>query len=61
MSQKDEVLAAIRQLPDDMEFRDAIEEIRVLARIREGERAADEGRVRPHEDVRALIRTWAGK
>ena len=61
VSQKDSVLEAIRRLPEDIGFDDAIQEIRTLQRIEEGERAADEGRVRPHEDVRALIRSWAGK
>jgi predicted transcriptional regulator len=61
MSQKESVLDAVRRLPEDMRFKDAIEEIRILERIEEGERAADDGRVRPHEDVRALIRKWAGK
>jgi predicted transcriptional regulator len=61
MSQKESVIEAIRRLPDDIRFDDAIEEIRVLQRIEEGEKAADEGRVRPHEDVRALIRSWAGE
>ena len=61
MSQKESVLEAIRRLPEDSNFEDAIEEIRILKRIEEGERAADEGRVRPHSDVRGLIRAWAGK
>jgi predicted transcriptional regulator len=61
MSQKESALEAIRRLLDESKFDDAIEEIRILKRIEEGERAADEGRVRPHSDVRALVRSWAGK
>lgn len=61
MSQKDSILEAIRRLPDDAGFEEAIQEIRILRGIQEGEKAADEGRVTPHQDVRALIRTWAGK
>ena len=61
MSQKESILEAIRRLPDDTSFDEVIEEIRILQRIEEGEKAADEGRVRAHEDVRALIRSWAGQ
>jgi hypothetical protein len=61
MSEKDSILEAIRRLPDDTSFDEAIEEIKILQRIEEGEKAGDEGRVRPHEDLRALIRSWAGK
>lgn len=52
------IIDAIRQLPADANFSDAIEEIRIIQRIEEGERAADEGRVRAHEEVRQLIRSW---
>lgn len=61
MSQKESIIDAIRKLPDDADFDDAIEEIRILQRIEEGEKAADEGRVRSHEEVRGLIRSWIGK
>lgn len=61
MSQKDSIIEAIRKLPEDADFDLAIEEIQTLKRIEEGERAADEGRVRPHEDVRGLIRSWIGE
>lgn len=59
MSRKEMIIDAIRQLPDDANFTDAIEEIRIIQRIEDGERAADEGRVRAHEDVREMIRSWA--
>ena len=58
MSQKESAIDAIRKLPEDADFDQAIEEIKILKRIEQGERAADEGRVRPHEDVRGLIRSW---
>ena len=61
MSQKDCVIEAIRKLPEDADFDQAIEEIRILKAIEEGEKDADEGRVRPHEDVRGLIRSWIGE
>ncbi len=52
------MIDAIRQLPDDADFSNAIEEIRIIQRIEDSERAADEGRVRAQEDVRGLIRSW---
>lgn len=49
---------AIQRLPDDVDFGAAIEEIRILQKIEAAEKAADEGRVRNHEEVRELIRSW---
>ena len=59
MSKNESILDAIRWLPDDVAYDDVIQEIRILQRIEEGEKAADEGRTRRHEEVRELIRTWA--
>jgi len=61
MSQKESIIDAIRKLPEDAGFNEAIDEIRILQRIEEGEKAADEGRVRSHEEVRGLIQSWIGK
>ena len=58
MSRKESILDAIHQLPDDVDFGAAIEEIRILQRIEAAEKAADEGKVRSHEEVRELIRSW---
>jgi predicted transcriptional regulator len=61
MSKKELIVDAIRRLPEGADFSDAIEEIRIIERIEEGEEAADEGRVRRHEEVRRLVRSWALK
>jgi predicted transcriptional regulator len=61
MSKKETIMEVIRQLPESAGFTDAIREIRIVQRIEEGERAADEGRVRQHEDVRELIRSWTSE
>jgi predicted transcriptional regulator len=61
MSQKETMLEAIKKLPENARYDDAIEEIRILQRIEEGEQAADEGRVRPHDELRGLIRSWIGE
>ena len=61
MSRKEQIVNAIRGLPEDADFSDAIEEIRIIQRIEEGEKAADGGRLRRHEEVRQLVRTWASQ
>jgi hypothetical protein len=61
MRPKDSILNAIRRLSDNIGFDDAIDEIRTLKKIELGERAADQRRVKPHTEVRAMIRSWAGK
>ena len=55
MSKKDTILDAIRRLPEDADYPEAIEEIRIMQCIEEGERAAEEGRVRSHDEVKSLI------
>ena len=58
MSKKESILNVLGQLPEDADFSDAIEEIKIVQRIEEGEQAADQGRVRRHEEIRELIRSW---
>jgi hypothetical protein len=52
---KQSILKAIDELPANASYGDAIRAIHTLKRIEIGELAADEGKVRPHEEVRALI------
>ena len=52
---------AIEQLPESATVQDVIEEIRILAAIRDGEAAADAGRVKPHDEVAQLLPTWTSK
>lgn len=61
MSKKEQIVNTIRGLPEDADFSDAIEEIRNIQRIEEGVKAANEGRVRRHEDVRQLVRSWGSQ
>lgn len=58
MSRQESILDAIHRLPDDLDFGAAIEEIRILQRTETAEKAADEGRVRNHEEIRELIQSW---
>jgi predicted transcriptional regulator len=60
MSAKEQVLQAITRLPDDIDFRDAADEIAFLAAMREAERDIDEGRVVTNEEMKARIVEWTG-
>jgi len=55
---KEAVLEAIQALPDDATFEDIEYHLYVRARIEEGLRAADEGRVVPHEEVKGRMAEW---
>jgi predicted transcriptional regulator len=54
MSNKEIVLEAVRELPDEATFREILEQIAILAAIQEGEADADAGRVISH----ACIKEW---
>jgi hypothetical protein len=60
MSAKEQVLQGITRLPDDIDFRDAADEIAFLAAMREAERDIDEGRVVTNEEMKARIVEWTG-
>ena len=58
MSVKDQVLQAINRLPDDIDYRDAAEEIALLAAVREAERDIEQGRLVTNEQMKARIGEW---
>jgi hypothetical protein len=60
VSVKEQVLQAINRLPDDIDFRDAADEIAFLAAMREAERDIDQGRVVTNEEMKARIGQWTG-
>jgi predicted transcriptional regulator len=57
MSNKDLVIEAVRELPDEASLEEIAERIAILAAVRRGEEAADAGQVVPHEAVKARIAT----
>jgi predicted transcriptional regulator len=61
MSNKELVIEAVRELPEEASLEQIAEEIAILAAIRRGEKAADEGRVVSHEDVRKRVASWITK
>ena len=61
MSVKEQVLQAINRLPDDIDYRDAADEIAFLAAVGEAERDIEQGRVVSNEQMKARIAEWIGK
>lgn len=55
---KQVVLDAVQALGDDATFEEIEYVLHVRARIEEGLRAADEGRVVPHEEVKRRMAEW---
>jgi hypothetical protein len=60
MSVKEQVLEAINRLPDDIDYRDAADEIAFLAAMHEAERDIEQGRIVTNEQVKARIGEWTG-
>ena len=60
MSVKEQVLQAINRLPDDIDYRDAADEIAFLAAVREAELDIESGRVITNEQMKARIDEWTG-
>jgi len=61
MSNKQLVLEAVSQLPEDSTFDRIKEEIDILAAVRRGQEDVAAGRVVPQDRVREMIRPWATK
>jgi predicted transcriptional regulator len=61
MSDKQAVIDAISRLPDSATLSDINEELATLEAIRRGIQAADEGRVKSHEEVKRLLVEWTTK
>ena len=60
MSVKEQVLQAINRLPDDMDYRDAAQEIALLTAVREAEHDIEQGRLVTNEQMKARIGEWTG-
>ena len=54
---KDEAIKMIARLPEEVSWDDIMYRIYVKRKIEEGLKAADEGRVVPHEEVKELFRS----
>jgi predicted transcriptional regulator len=60
VSVKEQVLQDINRLPDDMDYRDAAQEIALLAAVREAEHDIEQGRLVTNEQMKARIGEWTG-
>ena len=58
MSDKEAVLEAVRELPDDATFDEILDVLEILATISHGERAAAEGRVVSHAEIEERSKSW---
>ncbi len=55
MTVKQKVMKAVRSLPDDASYEDAMERLLFLAKIEKGIRQADARQTVAHEKIRALF------
>ena len=58
MSDKEKALQVIQKLPDDISLEDIMYELYFRARIDEGIKQLDEGKVVSHEDVKRSLTDW---
>ena len=58
---KQVVLEVLQSLPDDCSLEDVQYELYVRQKIAEGEQAADEGKLVPHEQVMREAREWLSR
>ena len=61
MTDKQLVIEAVRELPDEASLDEIAERIAILAAIRKGEQAADAGRVVTHDEMKRRVATWLSK
>ena len=55
MSNKEAVIEIVRKMPEEVTLEEILQEIEILAAIRRGEEAVQEGRVISHEDVKPRL------
>jgi predicted transcriptional regulator len=58
MTEKEKVLQAVRDMPDDASIEDAMERLLFLAKIEKGILQADAGKTIPQEDVTERMKKW---
>ncbi len=61
MSSKQMILERVQELPDTFSVSQIAEEVQILAAIREGEKAADAGLTKTHDEVKQLLEEWTAK
>jgi predicted transcriptional regulator len=61
MSNKEMVIDAVRELPEEATLEDILEQIKILAALQQSAQAADAGQVIPHEEVKKRVASWNSK
>jgi predicted transcriptional regulator len=61
MNDKETVMQVLRELPDSATLEEIKAELAALVAIRQGAKAADEGRVKSHEEVKSLLEKWTSE
>jgi hypothetical protein len=61
VSVKEQVLAAIQRLPEDIDFRDVVDEIALLAAVNEAEADIKGGHLISNEQMKARIEKWTAR
>ena len=61
MSNKETVIEAVRNLPEDATLEEISEQIAILAAIRRGEKAIAEGKTVTHDVVKERSASWTSK
>lgn len=58
MTIKQKVVQAVKSLPDDASYEDAMERLLFLAKIEKGLQQADAGQTITHEKVKQKMKKW---
>jgi hypothetical protein len=61
MTQKQLVLEAIKELPEETSIREIVERIEFMAAIQKGLDQLDRGEGIPHEEVKRQLATWLAR
>jgi predicted transcriptional regulator len=59
MSNKELVIQAVRNLPEDVSLEKIQEEIEILVAVQQGRQAVQEGRVVPHAEIVKELDSWS--
>ena len=61
MTTKETAIRSIQDLPDSATWADIEEHVRFLAALEQGHDDMTNGRVLPHEDVKARVESWLSR
>ena len=61
MSVKEQVIATVQQMPDDMSWHDLAEHARLMAAIEEARASIRRGKGIAHEDLKREVQSWFQK